>query len=70
MPIQPKPFTLKCPKCGWSKRIRPKSDVVDMSWGLAYVQCPECGASTERVEEADFFSDAVGTLKEIFGKKR
>jgi Zn finger protein HypA/HybF involved in hydrogenase expression len=66
MPIQPKPFTLKCPNCNWSKRIHPKSDVVDASWGLQYGVCPKCGAKTERVEGADAISDAVDAIKDIF----
>jgi len=51
MPIKPKPFTIKCTKCSWSKRIYPKSDVVDSSWGIQYVCCPKCGAETIREYE-------------------
>ena len=68
--IQPKPFTLKCPKCGWSKRMYPQSDVFDLSWGIEYLKCPKCGTPTERIEESDFLSDTVNTLKGIFGGKK
>ena len=68
--IQPKPFTLKCPKCGWSKKMKPQSDVVDMSWGLEYMKCPKCGTPTERIEESDFLTDAVDAIKGIFGGKK
>ena len=59
MPIPPKPFIVKCPNCDWSKKIKPKSDVVDTSWGLEYAKCPKCGSKTERIEEADSFIDKI-----------
>ena len=68
--IQPKPFTLKCPNCGWSKRIHPKSDVVDISWGIEYLKCPQCGTPTERTYGTDLLTDAIDTLKGIFGGKK
>jgi len=58
MPIKPNPFTIKCTKCSWSKRIYPKSDVVDGSWGLEYVCCPKCGAETTKDYNASVF-DAI-----------
>ncbi len=68
--IQPKPFTLKCPNCNWSKRIRPKSDVVDASWGMQYAVCPKCGTKTERSNEPDFVGEVVDALKDVLrGKK-
>ena len=64
--IQPKPFTLKCPKCGWSKKIKPQSDVFDMSWGIEYKVCPKCGTPTEHVEESGTFE----TIKRMFGRDK
>ena len=31
MPVQPKPYKLVCPKCGFTKIVTPKSDVVDFN---------------------------------------
>jgi endogenous inhibitor of DNA gyrase (YacG/DUF329 family) len=68
--IQPRPFTLKCPNCNWSKRIHPKSDVVDASWGMQYAVCPKCGTQTERSNKADLLGDVVGALKDVLTGKR
>jgi Zn finger protein HypA/HybF involved in hydrogenase expression len=38
--IQPKPFKLKCSKCGYNKIVKPKSDVLNMSDLLNI--CPNC----------------------------
>jgi len=65
MPIQPKPFILKCPNCGWSKKIKPKSDVVDTSWGLEYAKCPKCGSKTEQIEEPN---NIIDNIKKLFSK--
>ena len=70
MPIQPKPFTLKCPKCGWKKRIQPRSDLFDESWGISSLQCPKCGTHTERTTEESLLDEAIDTLKNIFDLKK
>ena len=64
--IAPQPFTLKCPKCHWSKRIKPKSDAFDMSWGLEYASCPKCGAKTQRDTSSTPLESLVNGLKNIF----
>ena len=46
--IQPKPYKLKCPKCGYSKVVAPKSDVVDLR--DSFVICPKCNEMMERKE--------------------
>jgi len=66
--IQPKPFTIKCPKCNWSKRIYPKSDAIDTSWGLVeYAKCPKCGEPTTRSYQNGIISDAIGRVKRLLG---
>ncbi len=38
MPIRPAPYSLKCPKCGWSKIYAPLGDVLHHPR-----HCPNCG---------------------------
>ena len=66
--IQPKPFMLKCPQCGWSKMIYPKSDVMDMSWGVKYITCPQCGTETIRIINENGISSIFKTLIDTFKK--
>ena len=46
MPIAPKPYKLKCPQCGYSKTVHPKSDVVNglEDWPI----CPKCNSKMDR----------------------
>ena len=45
MPIAPKPFKYKCPKCNYTKVVVPKSDVLNaMDFDST---CPKCGATME-----------------------
>lgn len=46
--IAPQPYKLKCPQCGYSKTIRPKSDVLNPTDMLKI--CPKCKVAMERVE--------------------
>ncbi len=46
--IQPKPFKFVCPKCGYSKIVKPKSDVLNPMDMIN--TCPKCEASMERKE--------------------
>jgi len=46
--IAPQPFKYKCPKCNYTKIVKPKSDalnIIDFS-----SSCPKCGMEMERVE--------------------
>jgi len=45
--IAPEPFKWKCPKCGYSKIMTPKGDVLDPE--ILNNQCPKCHASMENV---------------------
>ena len=48
MPVTPRPFKYKCPKCGYSKIVRPKSDVINpIEWDNT---CPKCQAAMESKE--------------------
>ena len=38
--IKPKPFKYKCPQCGYSKIVRPKSDVIEPMNMMGI--CPKC----------------------------
>ena len=46
--IVPKPFKLKCNQCGYSKIVKPKSDVLNP---LDFIStCPKCNNQMERKE--------------------
>jgi len=49
--IQPKPFKLRCSKCGYKKIIRPKSDVLNPVNLLSV--CPKCNDMMTK-EELNF----------------
>jgi len=46
--IAPQPFKYKCPKCGYSKIVKPKSDAIDIVAMLNI--CPKCKSEMDRVE--------------------
>ena len=46
--IQPKPYKLKCKECGYSKTVRPNSDVLNPMDMLSI--CPKCKVQMEREE--------------------
>ena len=49
MPIAPKPYKVVCPKCGFSKIVKFKSDVMSMEdIGNFLSVCPKCGTTLER----------------------
>ena len=60
MPIKPLPYKLKCPKCGYSTVVRPKSDT-DIT-GLIASVCPKCGNTMERVKVA-MLDEVIGFFK-------
>lgn len=44
--IAPKPFKQKCPKCGFSKIVKPKSDAINP---MDYINiCPKCKSEMQR----------------------
>jgi len=54
--IQPPPFKLKCPKCGYSKIVRPKSDALNPMEMIGY--CPKCNTELER-KELNFLDNII-----------
>ena len=46
MPIAPKPYKYKCPKCNYSEIVKPKSDVIFFKSD----SCPKCNSKMEIVE--------------------
>jgi len=42
MPIPPRPHAYRCPACGWSKTVVPRSDVL-MPGIDHFDACPACG---------------------------
>ncbi len=49
MPVQPKPYKVKCEKCGYTTVVRPKSDVLDIR-DLAKQICPKCNIDMKIVD--------------------
>lgn len=46
--IQPKPYKLECPKCGFSKVIKPSSDVLNPKDFMS--TCPRCKTKMKKIE--------------------
>ncbi len=46
--VAPQPYKLKCQKCGYSKTVRPKSDVLNPADMLSI--CPKCKVGMQREE--------------------
>ena len=57
--IAPRPFKYKCPKCGYSKIIKPKSDVFPAK-GMSSI-CPKCKAQMDRIE-LNVLEEAIAQL--------
>jgi len=43
-------YTMKCPQCGYKKRVRPKSDVIAFSDMVKL--CPKCKTYMEKQDES------------------
>ncbi len=56
--IQPKPFKFVCPKCGYSKTVRPESDVLNSTDFINI--CPKCGEKMEKT--------SLNTIENFIGK--
>ena len=50
--IQPKHFKYLCPKCGYSKEVKPKSDVLNSMDLIS--SCPKCSEKMVRKEVTSF----------------
>ena len=62
MPVKPNPYRLVCPKCGFSKVVTLKSDVLSPKDLMAMSSiCSKCGEQMERKE-----LDKLDTLFSIF----
>lgn len=46
--VKPPPYKVRCPECGYSRIIKPKSDVVIEEMMLSI--CPKCKCSMMREE--------------------
>ena len=55
------PFKYVCPKCGYSKTVTPKSDVINPMDLIR--TCPKCGSEMDK-KSPDFFD----TVKRIFSR--
>ena len=59
MPIKPDPYKVKCPNCGYSKVVSPKSDALNPSDFIN--KCPKCGTYMEEttLSEVEKFIDKI-----------
>jgi len=66
MPFPPSPMTFNCPKCGWRKRVQPKSDALrlDLDW---FACCPQCGNDDIQMTQ---HSRPTGLLGWLTGRRR
>jgi Zn finger protein HypA/HybF involved in hydrogenase expression len=63
MPIAPKPFKFVCPKCSYSKTVKPKSDILNPMDFIS--TCPKCNSKMER-KELNIIDDIADLLKGKF----
>lgn len=67
MPIAPRPHTYRCPACGWSKTIAPRSDV--LMPGIDHVRaCPACGHQPLETQVASPARAALAGLADQIGR--
>lgn len=67
--IQPKPFKIYCPKCGFEKTVQFKSDCLGVGDFKQITQiCPKCG-NEELERKTKSASTSLGdTITELFKK--
>jgi DNA polymerase III alpha subunit (gram-positive type) len=58
--IQPQPFKYVCPKCGYSKIVKPKSDVINPMDMISV--CPKCQTKMEK-KAMNIFDNITSILK-------
>ncbi|ADC64175.1 conserved hypothetical protein (plasmid) [Allochromatium vinosum DSM 180] len=60
MPIRPQPRTYRCPQCGWSTTVHPKSDALKPS--EYFSECPSCGHQDLHTESTPLALTLAGQL--------
>lgn len=69
MAIQPKPFKIYCPKCGFEKTVQFKSDCLGAGDFKQIPQiCPKCGNEELERKTASANSGLVDAITEVFKK--
>ena len=69
MAIQPKPFKIYCPKCGFEKTVQFKSDCLGAGDFKQIPQiCPKCGNEYLERKTASASSGLVDAITEVFKK--
>ena len=66
MPVAPKPFLAKCPKCGKMKLVAPKSDAINPV--EMFPRCESCSEFMERVDLSSEVASGLSAIKETLGK--
>lgn len=60
MPIKPQPFKFVCSKCGYSRIVRPESDVIN-PMDMVNI-CPKCSSKMKK-EKLDVVDDILSIFK-------
>ena len=69
MAIQPKPFKIYCPKCGFEKSVQFKSDCLGAGDFKQIPQiCPKCGNEELERKTTSTSSGLVDAITEVFKK--
>ena len=66
MPVAPKPFLAKCPKCGKMKLVAPKSDAINPA--EMFPRCESCSEFMERVDLSSEVASGLSAIKETLSK--
>ena len=64
MPIRPPPRLFRCPACGWSKTVAPRSDALGPDHDILH-SCPKCGHVPLDARSADGWAAGVGQALEV-----
>ena len=70
MPVRPLPSIYTCPKCGWTKKVAPRSDVLMPS--EYFSECPTCGCGTlthRHVSSNNTLVDQLTAMLDRFSSK-
>lgn len=68
MPVKPNPYKLVCPKCGFSKVVTLKSDVLSPKDLIAMSPvCSKCGEKMQR-KSVDKLDSVIDSLFGMFRK--
>lgn len=60
-------MTYRCPVCGWSKTVRPRSDA--LMPGDYFDRCPNCSHAELELHKASLAAQVFSLLNEVTGNR-